>query len=114
MLHTLLIDLNFYFVFLSQILQLTVLVPQLRTLILNLLLRNDPEVVNSLSLVLIEPSQIFLFLDHCIEFSALLPECLLILRIIDIVNCFCGKARLLFDASCFLRVFLSSFLWWHL
>jgi hypothetical protein len=52
-LHALLVDLDLDLVLLIQVLQLTLLVTQLSLLVLQLLLANDPEVVDSLSLILI-------------------------------------------------------------
>jgi hypothetical protein len=59
---------------LRQILQLALLVSQLCLLILQLLLANDPEVVDSLSLVLVKAGKIFLLPDFVFKSSALDTE----------------------------------------
>lgn len=73
-LHSLLVYLNFNFMLFRQILQLSLLVSQLSLLIFQLLFANDPEVVDSLSLVLVKSSEI-LFLPYLVfEGSALNTE----------------------------------------
>lgn len=52
-LHSLFVDLDLYLVFFAQILKFTLLVAQLCLLVFQLLFAHDPEVVNSLTLVLI-------------------------------------------------------------
>ena len=73
-LHSLLVYLYFDFMLLRQILQLALLVSQLCLLILQLLLANDPEVVDSLSLVLVKAGKIFLLPDFVFKSSALDTE----------------------------------------
>ena len=70
-LHSLLVDLDLDLVLLVQVLQLTLLVTQLRLLVLQLLLANDPKVVDSLPFILVEPCQVFLLADLVLEGSTL-------------------------------------------
>jgi hypothetical protein len=73
-LHSLFVYLYFDFMLLRQILQLSLLVSQLCLLVLQLLLANDPEVVDSLSLVLVKAGKILLLPDFVFESSALDTE----------------------------------------
>lgn len=73
-LHSLFVYLYFDFMLLRQILQLSLLVSQLCLLVLQLLLANDPEVVDSLSLVLVKAGKIFLLPYFVFESSALDTE----------------------------------------
>lgn len=73
-LHSLFVYLYFDFMLLRQILQLSLLVSQLCLLVLQLLLANDPEVVDSLSLVLVKAGKVFLLPDFVFESSALDTE----------------------------------------
>lgn len=71
MLNPLLVDLDLDLMLLTQILKLTFFVSQLCLFVLELLFPNDPEIVNSLTLVLIETSQVFFLSDLCFERTAL-------------------------------------------
>ena len=53
MLHSLFIDLHFNFMLFRQVLQLALLVSELCLLIFQLLFADDPEVVNTLALILV-------------------------------------------------------------
>lgn len=63
MLDALLVDLDLDLILLSQVLQLALFVAQLGAPVLGLFLRNYPEVVDPLALVLVEPCQVF-FLSY--------------------------------------------------
>jgi hypothetical protein len=52
-LHSLFVDLHFNFMLLRQVLQLALLVSELCLLIFQLLFADDPEVVNTLALILV-------------------------------------------------------------
>lgn len=56
MLNPLLVDLDLDLMLLTEILKLTFFVSQLCLFVLELLFPNDPEIVNSLTLVLVETS----------------------------------------------------------
>jgi hypothetical protein len=70
----LLVYFDFDFMLLREILQLPLLVPQLGLLIFQLLLANDPEVVDSLSLILVKTSKVLLLPYFIFEGSALNTE----------------------------------------
>lgn len=70
----LLVYFDFDFMLLREILQLPLFVPQLGLLIFQLLLANDPEVVDSLSLILVKTSKVLLLPYFIFEGSALDTE----------------------------------------
>jgi hypothetical protein len=70
----LLVYFDFDFMLLREILQLPLLVSQLSLLIFQFLLANDPEVVDSLSLILVKTSKVLLLPNFVLEGSALNTE----------------------------------------
>ena len=74
MLCSLLVDLDLYLMLLTQVLQLSFFVSLLCLFILELLLCHNPEVVHSLSLILVQACQVLLSLDHLLQIPALYPE----------------------------------------
>ena len=67
MLDALFVDLDFDLVLLGQVLQFALLVAELGLLVLELLLANDPEVVDSLTLVLVETRQVLFLADFVFQ-----------------------------------------------
>lgn len=113
MLDPLLVDLDLDFVLLVEVLQLPLLVPESRSLVIALLLGHDPEVIDALSFILVHPSEIFFLPNESFDLPALLPECLLVLSIINVINGLRGFSRHILDPASLLRVLLCCLLRGH-
>ena len=85
-LETLLVDLDFDLVLLLQILELSLLVPQLGLLVFKLLLAHQPKVVDSQTLIVVEPNQVLLLLDELLKVACLYAQGLLEFVVVDVVH----------------------------
>jgi hypothetical protein len=74
MLDSLFVDLDLNLMFLTEILEFSLLIPKLCLLVFKFFLGHYPEIVNSLSLVLVETSEVFLLPDRILQLSAFLSE----------------------------------------
>ncbi len=74
MLDALLVDFDLDLVLLAEILQLALLVAELGLLVLELLLGDDPEVVNSLTFILVQTREVLLLSGFLLEQTALYSE----------------------------------------
>ena len=86
MLDSLLVYLSLDLILLLEVLQLSLLVTVLGLFVFQLFLCNYPEVVNPLALVLVETAQVLFLFNLLGQKAAFLPNCLLVLIIIDVVN----------------------------
>lgn len=80
------VDLDLDLMFLVQVLELTLLVSKLSLLVLEFLLADEPEVVNSESFVVVLTGRLLFDLDHVFELPALVSEGPFVGLVIDIVN----------------------------
>jgi len=85
-LHTLLIDFHFYFVFLHKVLVLALFVSKLGLTIIGLFLGNYPEIVHTLSFILVHSRKVFFFADEIFYLTAFFSKGFLVFIIINIVN----------------------------
>ena len=85
-LHSLLIDLDLDLMLLAEILEFTFFVPELCLFVFQLLFANDPEIVNSLTLVLVEARQVFFLANLRFEGAALDAKRLLVVLVIYVVD----------------------------
>ena len=74
MLHPLLVDFDFDLVLLTEVLEFSLFVSELCLLVFQLLFANDPEVVDPLTFILIEASQVLLLPDFLLQCPTLDPE----------------------------------------
>jgi len=86
MLASLLVDLKLNLVLLVQVLELSILVSQLSLSVLELFLTNEPEVVNSKSLIVEETSHLLFVLNLLLEVTALKSQRLDVLFIHDVIG----------------------------
>jgi len=86
MLKSLLVNFDLNLVLLLEVLVLALFVTKLGLLILQLLLANEPEVVDPQSFVVVEADEIFFFFDELLEVTRLNSQSLLELVVINIVN----------------------------
>jgi hypothetical protein len=101
-LDALLVDLDFDLVLFTQVLELSLFVAELCLLILELLFANDPEVVNSLTLILIEASQILFLSDFLFKSSVLNTKGLLIVFVIYVIDGFSLSTSFSLKSACLL------------
>jgi hypothetical protein len=93
----------------AQILQLPLLVSFLGLLVFEFLLGNDPEVVDSLTFILVESCEIFFFLDLLLQHSDLFPDRLLVVFVVNVVDGIGLCLGLFFQRG--LLLFLAVWLW---
>ena len=98
----LLVDFDFDFVLLLEVLELTLLVAKLGLLVLEFFLADQPEVVDTKTLVIVMSDLTLFLLDHVFEFTALNTQGPLKLVVIDIVDGVGARLGLL----------LGVLLWW--
>ena len=113
MLDPLLVDLDLDLVLLVEVLQLPLLVPESRPLIITFLLSDDPEVIYTLPFILVHPSKIFFLPNECLDLPALLPERLLVLVIIDVIDGLRGFSGHILDPASLLCILLRCLLRGH-
>ena len=79
-------DLDRYLVLFFKVLEFTLLVTVLGLLVLELFLGDEPEVVDSETLIVVLSRGNFFFLDSTLEGAALVPHCLLVLLVVVVVD----------------------------
>jgi len=107
-LDALLVDLDFDLVLFTQVLEFSLFIAELCLLILELLFANDPKVVNSLTLILIEASQILFLSNFLFKSSVLNTKRLLIVIVIYVIDGFSLSTSFFLKSACL----LGSILFW--